>query len=268
MSARGSFAAFAVTWLFCFSPTHAFELVKDDDVVGLISTTQKNTLPVEIDLLTWNVQKGSGKEKFFRDLLYLGDEKQILLLQEFLEDGQMDQVAKKMHHLQFITARSFFWEDGKHPTGVATGSSANALKQSYLRSPVYEPFTETPKMTLITDYQLENGASLKVINTHGINFTSTSALRKQLTAVAESLKNYTGKLIWGGDFNTWNSDRHEILMKVTKSLNLKSVVFNDDPRLLFLDHVFYRGCELVSAHILKQVTTSDHYPVYSSFSCH
>jgi endonuclease/exonuclease/phosphatase (EEP) superfamily protein YafD len=267
MRKRGILAASAAIWFFYFPQAFGFELVKDTEVIASLAKTQKNMLPVELDLLTWNVQKGAGGDRFLQDLVYLADEKQILLLQEFLEDGRMDRTAKQMNQFQFLTARSFFWDDGKQPTGVATGSAANSVKQFFLRSPIYEPFSETPKMTLITDYLLENGATLKVINTHGINFTSTRALRKQLQAVADSVKDYKGKLIWGGDFNTWNNDRLEILLKITKSLQLKNVVFENDPRFLSLDHVFYRGCKLLYAHILKQVESSDHYPVYSAFDC-
>ena len=248
-------------------PKVFFDPVDDSAVLGHLTKSRLTKLPTEIEILLWNVQKGEGGADFKKDFLYLSQDKTLIALQEFLENGFVDKTVKLVPDLEIWAARSFFTQDKSSPTGVATGAAATAVKSQFLRSEDTEPVADTAKMTLITDYEMQNGENLKVINTHGINFTTTGALRRQLEAVYNSVKDYPGKMIWLGDFNTWNPDRFDILMRVTSDLGLFKVKFNTDPRTFEFDHLFYRGCRLLSAFVLDQITSSDHYPIYATLDC-
>ncbi len=248
-------------------PEVFFDSIGDEGAMAKITETNGVKLPTEIEILLWNVQKGEGKADFKKDFLYLSQDKTLIAIQEFLEDGIVDDTIKLVPDFEFWAARSFFTEEKRTPTGVATGAIAAAVRSQFLRSEDTEPIADTPKMTLITDYQMENGENLKVINTHGINFTTTAALRRQLEAVYKAVRDYSGKMIWMGDFNTWNRDRFEILQRVTTDLGLHKIKFDTDPRTFEFDHLFYRGCKMLSAFVLNQIVSSDHYPIYATLDC-
>ncbi|MFN7826142.1 MAG: endonuclease/exonuclease/phosphatase family protein, partial [Pseudobdellovibrionaceae bacterium] len=223
--------------------------------------------PHQFKMLVWNIQKGQDKDRWARDFAVVSAQKDLILIQEGMRDSFVPVVLKKKTGFGWWLAKSFYQDDGKESTGVITGSKVQPVAQQFRRSPGREPITATPKMTLINYYTLPQGTPLMVVNTHGINFVSTGTFQDQMEDVGQLIRSFKGKVIWAGDFNTWNKSRTDILERVILIAGLKQVPLLDDDRSLVLDHIFMRGCVPVGAKLEKSIKTSDHYPLTTGVIC-
>jgi endonuclease/exonuclease/phosphatase (EEP) superfamily protein YafD len=215
-------------------------------------------------LLSWNIQKGMryGWEEDFRRLSY---HKDLLIIQEAYLTDTMIRLLQEMYH-HWDLALSFEYRDNK--TGVLTASK---VEPSFLCTFRYkEPLTRIPKTILITRYPLSDGNQvLMVANVHLINYTLTvSHFRVQLEQLEKILSKHQGPLIVSGDFNTWTDERMAIVDTIASRLNLKAANFSENYRTTVfghnVDHIYYRGLELIKALTVK-ITTSDHNPLIVKF---
>ncbi len=222
--------------------------------------------PDVIKLLIWNVYKGRHREKWRKDFLTLSADMDLILLQEAMDDGWMPNIWLNDcpdHHWKMATSFSY----RKNSTGVATGSRFQASFIDFIRGKEREMFFLTPKVTLASKYKFTDSKlkqkehELLVINTHVVNFTTTSAFVRFVEELLEMVQNHTGPLIIAGDFNTWNFKRWFHLLRILAQLEIKPVEIDEDPRVLKLDHVFTRGFRVSHTVVHDQVLSSDHYPL-------
>lgn len=213
-------------------------------------------------VMVWNVQKARDDE-WTGDFRTLAADADLVLLQEaHLHTGFTGSLAGRE---RWDMVESWRWL--RAPTGVLTASSIEPLSVRALRHP--EPLLRTGKTALITEYRLADSPhTLLVANIHAINFTtSTRAFREQLIAVADLLDEHNGPVILCGDLNTWNNERRRILHEIAEALELAEVPFESGRkqfRALPLDHVFFRGLELVDSAVTP-VGSSDHNPLHVTF---
>lgn len=217
-----------------------------------------------ISLLNWNVYKGQG-DNWASDFSQLIKQQDIVVLQEAL----LDTALFRAIHMQFLNwsmNTAFYYDDVE--TGVLTASRVRPVSSCGLRAT--EPLIQTPKTTLLSEYRLSDGAqNLLVANIHGINFTlGTEAYEQQINALSQAIKHHQGPLIVAGDFNTWSDKRMAIVKRMAEDLSLNAISYKNHHRLTMfgnpLDHVFYKGLELVKEETLS-VTSSDHNPIKVSF---
>lgn len=241
--------------------------VPDNSVVREISSSPHQPLPERISLLTWNIQKAGGENQWRRDLNKLVPGKHLVLLQEAVEEPWVVDVLKSLREFSWWMARSFFLETDRNGTGVMTGATQPPWSYVHMKSRDREPLAETPKVSLLTTYEFENGERLLVVNVHAINFTTLGPFQRQIDDLAGIIGGWRHKVIWAGDFNTWGPGRMDYLYTKAESLSLKPVRFKRDPRNLVLDHIFVRGCAILSSKVHSQIDSSDHYPLTADFSC-
>jgi endonuclease/exonuclease/phosphatase (EEP) superfamily protein YafD len=170
-----------------------------------------------------------------------------------------------------MMARSFKNVKTNIVTGVKTGSTVAAQQHYFSVSKHSEPVSQTKKMLLASLYPLPTlGQSLLVVNSHLINFVSFEKFRAHLDQVFHTLENHNGPILLAGDFNTWNGKRLRYFNQLATSFSLEEVKIDRKPRLnhLFhhLDHIYFRGLEVVNAHVHTNIHSSDHYPI--SLSLH
>lgn len=161
-------------------------------------------------------------------------------------------------------------------SGILSAARSASVVSRPLLSDHQEPFSGTPKASLLTTYPLRDAeAQILVVNSHFINFVGLDKFDAQLREVEHHIARHRGPVLFSGDFNTWNRQRIELLFKVTDRLGLRSVVFAIDagqekrPRLSMttLDHIFYRGLvEVGRGQVLDQVLSSDHKPMIVEFA--
>ena len=240
---------------------------QDNEVLRVIySGTPTATLNTHFKMLSWNVQKGQGKEAWFNDLMSFRNF-DVVSLQEAMIDDFMPQAFANLAPLQTIFAKSFIHTDPFYATGVATTTLAAPLTAYFRRSPGTEPFTNTPKMALFEVVKMADGNNLLLVNVHGINFVTNSTFQDQMNDIAPFIAGFVGPVIFAGDFNTWNFGRTDFLLKLTQKLGLKHLQFKNDTRNLHLDHVFAKGCQVISAEVHNQIESSDHYPITVEWNC-
>lgn len=215
-------------------------------------------------LLSWNVAKARDAA-WAEDFVRLGASRDLILLQEaHLTPAFLDLLGE--HDYRWTMVRAFDLNGAE--AGVLTASKVPATQGCLVRTA--EPLVRVPKSVLITRYRLAGAPlDLLVANLHGVNFSlGTETYRRQLEDVAATLAHHPGPAILAGDFNTWSRARREILYEITESLGLRDLPLAQDRRSRVwgqaLDHVFYRGLEVVAADSLV-VSSSDHHPLRVTF---
>lgn len=249
-----------------------FEPVPDSSVLVSFSQIQhEKKLPAIINMMSWNLHKGEAGSKFYTDLQFLARSKDLILTQEAMNDPRMPNEFLRLNFGDIWMAQSFRDVEANETSGVATISRAKAFEIFFRRSPGVEPVVFTPKMTLGTIYQLENGSLLLVLNIHGINFTSNTEFELQIKDLIPYIGNFPGKVIFAGDFNTWNVGRHLFLDNAMRKLKMTQIEFsNGQPENeygLVLDHIFVRGCKVLDAKVVSYIDTSDHSPITAKLDC-
>ena len=217
-----------------------------------------------ISLLNWNIYKGQ-RDNWASDFSQLIKQQDIVVLQEAL----LDKALFRTIHMQFLnwSMNTAFYSD-EVEAGVLTASKVRAVRSCGLRAA--EPLIQIPKTALLSEYRLSKGAqNLLVANIHGINFTfGTEAYEQQISALSQAISQHKGPVVVAGDFNTWSDKRMAIVNRMAERLSLKAITYKNHNRLTIfgnpLDHVFYRGLELIKEDSLS-VTSSDHNPIRVTF---
>ncbi len=232
----------------------------------LVAVTGKNGLdPEKITLLNWNVHKETGPlwQDTMQSLLTRVD---LLTLQEGALTSDLRDLLSNTLAGSWILASAFI-QSGNH-TGVLTASQ---IKPDFFCSfRVAEPLIVVPKTVLITRYPIAGTTkTLLLVNMHMVNFSlATTAYRQQLRNAFVLINQHQGPLLIAGDFNSWSDGRMEIIQQFANGLGTVDVEFAEDNRVTFfgrpLDHIFYRGLELVEA-VTSPVQVSDHNPMRVTF---
>lgn len=228
--------------------------------------TSLSRLPLgELKILVWNVWKGKRGEAWRRDFLKLASDRHLVLIQEAVSDNSMSDLlhGTKGRH-EWHMAASFEWSFS-HKTGVATGAVASPSGRHFIRGSERELFVWTPKISLSTLFDREQGEPLLVINTHVVNFTTTASFVRFVEELVRTLEAHKGPLILAGDFNTWNFKRWLSLLEILAKMGVEPISFGDDPRWLKLDHVFVRGLKPRLTQIRDDIESSDHFPLLVDF---
>lgn len=237
-------------------------LPSPSDVVRRISS---NSFPHVVRLLNWNVLKGENGEAWATDMRELAKGRNIVTLQEGHETPLMTTTLKSIPGLSFHMTGSFIYKG--FMTGVITGSSSEPTRIDFRRSPHKEPVLNSPKVTGLSYFKMNNDQELLVANLHGINFVGPDKFKAQLDNVAEVLARHNGPLILAGDFNTWSEPRAKILQEFARALALDEVQFPEIDGDKGLDHVFTKGCIVERAWNLPNIKSSDHYPQLADLKC-
>ncbi|PHR59033.1 MAG: hypothetical protein COA44_02475 [Arcobacter sp.] len=228
---------------------------------------QDCTLAKQFSLLVWNVYKKNQNVLFQEKLkkLLLDKPSDFLLFQE------VKYPKAKFFHLEdysYVLASNM--ETKKQIYGVLTASKACFESITCNLTKGKELGIATHKSFLISQHPLRNGQSLYIINIHAINFVSSKKFEDEMQAFKKILLNYKGPMIVVGDFNNWNKKRVSILKTFQNELGLSKAepenlhfvkhVFNKP-----LDHIFYRGLDLLKAEAIHIKNASDHNPLYARF---
>lgn len=226
-------------------------------------------------ILIWNIHKNKDPN-LSTDLAQIGEQADLLLLQEAVNTQEfIMNLRAGLPGTRWSQTNTFTRNDVS--TGVATGSRVTPLTEKSIISKVTEPVLNTPKSILLSLFKINsekpnppsqdaNSAQmtvddlLLVANIHAINFVSNETFQKHIQQLVTSIKNHKGPLIVGGDFNTWNERRMQILFSALMDLDLKWVKV---PRkgFLDLDHLFVRGLKPRMAFPLHHINSSDHQPI-------
>ncbi len=231
-----------------------------DNTITQTGCAACHALPREFTVCVWNWQKSIQKNwaEEFNELAQAAD---LFLAQEVRKSPDVEQSLIKTP-LCWTHAASFLSLQG-NPTGVATGSCTSPEK-IWFKQGAREPFLHMPKMTLALLLPLETGQKLLAVNVHAINFTGLNPFRENLARAAELLLGFDGPIVLGGDFNSWNQQRRNLLEDLANSAQLTEVIFSPDVRTRCLgrkvDFLFTRGLKTLAAGV-RETDASDHNPL-------
>ncbi len=251
-----------------YDPTQ-YKIVPDSQVIEQLIASSKEPLKLNFGILVWNTHKATAKEAWRSDLVNLANGRSFVLLEEGMQDSYMPQALATVPSFGWTMGKTFYMNVDHNATGVITGSLQDPDKSYFIRSREFEPVINTPKITLLTTYVMEDGSQIMVGNIHAINFQKPEPFYHQVDDLMAFLANWKGKIILAGDFNTWIPVRTKYLVDKATSIGLTHVSFAVDPRPLekTLDHIFVRGCEVTDAKIQSEIHSSDHPPLTADFSC-
>jgi endonuclease/exonuclease/phosphatase (EEP) superfamily protein YafD len=241
-------------------------LLTVQDAGGSGSAEALNRRPFRV--VTWNVHK-QADPGWERDLAEFAASSDALLLQEAVLQAPLRRILDDLG-LRWVMASSFLSETEEF--GVLTATRVAPVASCTQRAT--EPLIRIPKSAIINWLPIVSTATggrdtLAIVNVHSINFELVlHEYRAQIEALAGALAGHRGPIIFGGDFNTWNDARDEVLRDTMARLGLTEVNLRVDRRAVFfgrhLDHLFVRGLELVEIDAIA-VTSSDHNPIAATF---
>ena len=265
---------YAVVLSLVLSLVVACQSVETPETTG--SARLGGTLPSSVTLLTWNTQK-LHDPKIEEDLSSLVRQHSPDLV--FLQEVNIGRLTIEQMGGHFAEAWSYPWPGGAS-VGVVTLSHLWPKQSRPVQTGWREFFVTTPKVSLITEYPLQNGRTLLAVNVHLLNFETWDPfmLRAQLQDLETEVAKHEGPVIMAGDFNTWNQARLTLVSEMADRLQLAEItgfskgrktgdlnsdvlhwMFGVQPELP-LDRVYSRGFEAASVEVLP-ADSSDHRPV-------
>lgn len=239
-----------------------FKILQDDKVLLRFGEGKKiHVAEDELNILVWNIYKGQKGHFFREDFKLLAAAKDFVLIQEALMDTHMPKLWEdNFSDYQWSMAQSFQYKKNLLTTGVCIGSKIAPSKVEYIRARSRELVWFTPKISLFTEFDF-NGVKGLFVCAHVLNFVTTQAFIASLHEIALKISEFSGPVLLAGDFNTWNVKRYLAMKDIFHNLKLEHVSFDQDKRLLRLDHIFVRGFSVQKALVHHTVLSSDHYPL-------
>lgn len=236
-------------------------------IQNILQLDEESLLPSEFGLLCWNVHKqnlGGRFEHFFGELLERCPI-DLLALQEVKLNFAIPCVLDSFHFSLAPNIRFF-----NHIYGVLNGSRVPEHETSSILSTHRESMIQTRKSAIFSTYPLPGGEMLLLANLHAINFRSTRIYNKEIEAIFEKIGRHRGAMIVTGDFNSWNRARIGFVLKSAGALHLQSIETEHTHLIKSfmnykLDHIFYRGLQLVESHAVDVQKISDHNALYARF---
>jgi endonuclease/exonuclease/phosphatase (EEP) superfamily protein YafD len=260
-------------WLRQFIPSQRF-IKTDEIVIHHYHHSPSELSQHRIKVLSWNVAKNNDSDDWTREFIALLHQHNpdIICLQEV-------RLCAKTQKMKTLSDRSWNFAPNFMDTyhnayaGILTAAWAHHQTGRSLVTQHAEPITQTPKVSLFTEYCLLPHDPLLIVNTHLINFVERSSFQAQLQAIETQIAMHTGAIIFSGDCNTWSFSRWLLLQQMAARLGLKqaSFSFNDSlkiKRFLLsppLDYIFYRGMHEYSTTVLNTCVASDHKPILAEF---
>jgi len=232
------------------------------------SLFSKPLLKNEFSLVVWNVHKGKDGEAWVNDMKILTDNSDVLLVQEAMDDELMiEMYENRIKNYDWFFAKSFTYLQTGNSSGVANASPYQITRSILHRTNDLEPIVGTPKTVILSYMTMESGQPIAFLNIHGLNRTTNAAFYRQIDETLNLIKNFSGPVVYAGDFNTNNKSKFNGLDERMLKYGLKRYNYTEDNRKHKLDWIYVRGCEIEKSEILYQFQTSDHKPLFARLNC-
>jgi endonuclease/exonuclease/phosphatase (EEP) superfamily protein YafD len=224
-------------------------------------------LPDTFSLMSWNVHKEMGRTPFNRtfETLLQTNKPELILLQEAVLDQHTHECFPGYNVSAAINI------DLRHRQyGVLSAAKSPIIETIGIKTNRREMHFATRKSLLITTHPFKNGTELTAVNLHAINFVSAAVFVEEIDRLIEALQLRSGPLVVTGDFNTWNRKRMDYLESFALAINLEPARFKNEQHIKQrfskpLDHLYYRGIELLHAEAVDTGKVSDHNPIVATF---
>lgn len=248
-------------------PLKSFRAAPEEDALKKLGEASTPAFGPTLKLISWNIFKAQ-RRGWLSDLTAMATGADLVLLQEAVLHGGVAHPFHLASGLEWIMVENLKSVREHVTTGPKTGCRVAAAAMAFVRTQDFEPIIGTPKTFLHTEYPLEGGARLLVLNVHAINLVSNAKFARQVGQITAAVAAHDGPCIIAGDFNTWNEPRWHLVLKAMADAGLTRAPVAAPQWRHFnqtLDHVFYRGVRLIGARALTHVRSSDHIPLAADF---
>ncbi|WP_456456540.1 endonuclease/exonuclease/phosphatase family protein [Nitratifractor sp.] len=154
--------------------------------------------------------------------------------------------------------------------GVLNASASRPLDSQAFLSEGREGFFGPRKSFLLQRHRLASGATLLLLNVHGINFRENGQYDRELERMRKLLMHHKGPMIVTGDFNGWNPGRQRRLKRFSELLGLEHLDLPVGGVKHFLGHpldlIFYRALDPRRFDVPFLSDLSDHNPILVEFT--
>jgi endonuclease/exonuclease/phosphatase (EEP) superfamily protein YafD len=240
----------------------------EQSLIKFETNSPKEKLKNNFSLLVWNVHKGADGQSWVNDMKILAQNADVFLVQEAMDDELMtDMYQKEINNFDWFFAKSFTYNKSGNSSGVVNASPFQTDQAILYRTLEKEPIVGTPKTVMLSFMTMENGNPIALLNIHGLNRTKNEAFFKQISDTLDLIKNFSGPVVYAGDFNTNNKEKFSGLDSMMAKVGLRRFKFQEDHRKHQLDWIYVRGCRVESSDILYQFQTSDHTPISAKLNC-
>lgn len=277
-----TFFILSILALFSFASNNSYAIyedIKNKESILIRGPGSKQSFDQCFDIVTWNIAKGSRYSILQKEITTINNDHEIDIwaLQETNITPLMTDIYNQIASDKEQVFSSTFKLSDVRTGGVATFSSVKSHHQdSIFSSKELKLFTK--KTALLTIYPISDGRELAVINIHGINFTTLGPFQAHINSIFLSIRDFSGPVIFIGDFNTWNKARLRYLQNIMRLNGFfdAALLFNAgfDQRIKMpylgkiidyfktpLDHIYVKDMHVKNIKVLADYKGSDHYPI-------
>jgi endonuclease/exonuclease/phosphatase family metal-dependent hydrolase len=225
-------------------------------------------------VVSWNIQFGRRVRTALAEIradsnLARAD---IFLLQEMDTDGV--RLLADSLGFNFVYGPASVSPKSKDLFGNAVLSRWPIMDHRILILPHETLLTGHRRIAVAADIDL-GGRGLRAVSLHTATMIMDQDKRmEQAAAVRDSLGDFAGPVVMGGDFNTVSEYEVTLLRRTLRKLGLKAVRLPDGPTIsnrikkmpgetAVLDHLFVRDLVPGSRGVVEGATASDHYPIWA-----
>ncbi|MEA3441045.1 MAG: endonuclease/exonuclease/phosphatase family protein [Chloroflexota bacterium] len=227
-----------------------------------------------LKVITWNL---NFAEKIETAIITLGQVEElkdadVLLLQEMDEDSVE------------IIAQRLFYNYVYYPASIHPRKGNNFGNAILTRWPITDhskiilpnsPSRINQSRNAIRAVIVFEGVVVVVYNTHlEMSWMLPSSGDTQVDDLVDQIDQDAGRIVLGGDFNSWNPGCIKYLDKLTGQIGLDRVTegigytFEFGELRLELDHIFYNDVAMYEAGVWRGTNASDHFPVWVMLKIH
>ena len=218
-------------------------------------------------LLCWNVNKRRGSAVYRRLFERWRQEWSLELL--CLQEARLRREAPFLLE-GYACYASVNLRGTQHYYGVLNASASRPLDSQAFLSEGREGFIGPRKSFLLQHYRLASGATLLLLNVHGINFRENGQYDRELERMRALLTGHKGPMIVTGDFNGWNPGRQRCLRLFSDALGMKRLDLPQRELKRFfgqpLDLLLFRELAVRRIDVPSLPDFSDHNPILAEFS--
>ena len=231
-------------------------------------------VPDSLRVVSWNIQFAEQVPKAIEEIQASGDlaSADIILVQEMNREG-IEEMARAlgMHHIYGLAAVHPHHQD---LFGNGVLSRWPIVGDKAIQLPYETLITGHRRIAVAADIDL-GGRLIRAVSIHTATMVMDLDKRvDQAKAARDSLGDFSGPVIMGGDFNTVTDYGVTLLRQTMRRLRLDAVRLPEGPTIAnkikrfpgsvpVLDHIFVRDFIAGSRGIASETTASDHYPVWA-----
>lgn len=219
--------------------------------------------------VSYNINFGEFIDEALADLTHI-PRPDVVMLQEMDEMGT-DRIAREMAMDYVYYPASIHKHD--HNFGNAVLSRWPIIRSQKLILPRHHPVNNQIRIAAKAKLDV-GGTAVCVYCVHTeVYLTSRQYRRDQIEAITDDINNAGPHVIVGGDFNTVRRSSIRRLAEQFEQMGFIRASKGVGPTVKKLrvspsaaDHIFTRGMSVVQAGREKEVTGSDHYPIWVQLS--